>query len=60
MTAETPTRERGEPRYVIFFRQGGSYTLKLPATDDIAAYAENNLGTLRVEDLNGHVLWRPK
>ena len=53
---------------LVFFREGFFYPMNIPSMPDgmpdksikkIARdNAECNPGTLRVEDLNGHVLWR--
>ena len=53
-------RQRGPTRVVIFFREGTFYPLELPVTDDLAAHAEANPGTLRIEDHEGNILWRPQ
>lgn len=63
MTSPTPTPPdlaRGEPRLVIFFREGMFYPIELPITDDLNAHAEANPGTLRIEDAAGNILWRRK
>jgi hypothetical protein len=52
--------ERGDMRLVVFFRKEGFYPLELPITDDLAKHAECNPGTLRIEDLDGNILWRPQ
>lgn len=52
--------KRGKMRIVMFFRANGFYPLELPITDDLAAHAEQNPGTLRIEDIDGNVLWRPQ
>lgn len=52
--------ERGPLRLVIFFREEGFYGLILPDTDDLAAHAEANPGTLHIEDADGNLLWRPQ
>ncbi len=48
-------------RTVIFFREGHFYPIDLPDGQDgpehIADHAELNPGTLRVEGLDGEVLW---
>lgn len=50
---------RGPTRLVIFFRKDCWYPLELPVSDDLAEHAEWNPGTLRIEDIDGNVLWRP-
>ncbi len=46
---------------VIFFREDGFYPIQLsglkPSGIEAAEHAELNPGTLRVEDLQGAVLW---
>ncbi|MDR6789541.1 hypothetical protein J2Y58_002914 [Sphingomonas sp. BE138] len=46
---------------VIFFREEGFYPIQLsglkPTAVEAAEHAELNPGTLRVEDLQGAVLW---
>jgi hypothetical protein len=66
----TSLRPRSRDDIVIFFREGGWYPIQLqpvetlpPGVDraaDIAHHAELNPGTLRVEDLEGNILWRPQ
>jgi len=52
--------DRGQTRLVLFFRAEGWYPLELPITDDLSAHAEHNPGTLRIEDIDGNILWRPQ
>lgn len=47
----------GPTRTVVFFREEGWYPLDLPEWDDLAEHARRNPGTLRIEDLDGNVLW---
>ena len=49
--------ERVETKVVIFRRAEGWYPLELPITDNLAAHAEHNPGTLRIEDIDGNTLW---
>lgn len=42
----------------IFFREGGWYSLDLPEDTDWAKHAELNPGTLKIENLDGDILWR--
>ena len=52
---------RGSTRVVTFHREGMFYPLELPISDDLAAHAEANPGTLRICDgLTGKVLWSPR
>lgn len=52
--------ERGPMREVIFEREEGFfYFLELPVSDDLAAHAKCNPGTVRVTDIFGNVLWPP-
>lgn len=44
-------------RTVLFIRDEMFYPLQLGIYDNIAAHAENNPGTRRVEDMAGNVLW---
>ncbi|WP_257556476.1 hypothetical protein [Sphingobium sp. CFD-2] len=50
-----PPRHTWVPR--IFFREDCFYIIDLPPNDDLNAHAECNPGTLRIEDVNGNVLW---
>ncbi len=45
----------GVPR--MFVRDGFFYVINLPACDDLSSHAELNPGTVRIEDVNGNVLW---
>lgn len=58
MKRELP--DRGPTRVVIFRRAEGWYPLDLPITDDLSAHAERNPGTIRIEDIEGNILWRPQ
>lgn len=46
---------------VIFFREGMFYPVRLsgtkPVADEVADHAALNPGTLRVEDMDGNILW---
>lgn len=42
----------------IFFREEGWYPVELRDDDDARRNAEHNLGTLRVENVAGDVIWR--
>jgi hypothetical protein len=42
----------------IFFRKEGFYPLELKDDEDAKKNAEFNAGTLRVETINGDVVWR--
>jgi hypothetical protein len=48
---------------VLFFREGGFYPIELSGVKDakqeVADHVALNPGTLRVEDLQGNVLWEP-
>lgn len=41
----------------VFFREGHFYAISLPVDDDLNKHAELNPGTLRIEDIDGNVLW---
>lgn len=41
----------------IFFRDGSFYPINMKDDDDARRNAECNPGTLRVEDINGRVVW---
>ena len=41
----------------VFIREDSFYMINLPETDDLNKHAEMNPGTLRVEDLEGNILW---
>ena len=41
----------------IFFREGFFYPIELPEDDNLNHHTEMNPGTLRVEDVNGNILW---
>ena len=56
-TERNDMNEQPKKRIVIFFREAGFYPLELPRSDDIGAHAKANPGTLRVEDVDGNVLW---
>lgn len=60
MTADSKDPDRGPLRLVILHREEGFYPLQLPETDDLNAHAEANPGTLFIEDVQGHILWRPQ
>lgn len=47
-------------RLVIFHRDMGWYPIELPDSDDLAAHAHHNPGTLKISDaLTGETLWSP-
>ncbi len=52
----------GPDEVLIFFREGGWYPIQgvvgRAMTLQAMEHAERNPGTLRVEDINGTVLWR--
>jgi hypothetical protein len=50
-----PPQSEWVPR--TFVRDGLSYTINLPADDDLNLHAELNPGTVRIEDAHGNVLW---
>lgn len=57
------TRELGGPRDImIFFREGCFYSVQgvkdIPLIRQAADHAELNPGTLKIEDIDGVVLWR--
>lgn len=41
----------------IFFREAGWYPLELKDDLDAQQNAETNPGTLKVEDINGRIVW---
>lgn len=47
-------------RMVIFHRAEGWYPIMVRENEDLAAHAELNPGTLRIEDTEGNILWRPQ
>lgn len=47
-------------RTVIFFREGFFYPVMVRPDEDLAKHVELNPGTLRIEDTDGNVLWRPQ
>lgn len=51
MTTDTLTRT------VIFFREGMFYPIMVREKEDLAEHARLNPGTLRIEDVDGNVLW---
>lgn len=62
MTGETyatgktyPPESEWVPR--VFVREGTFYVIALAADDDLNLHAELNPGTLRIEDIEGNVLW---
>lgn len=58
--ASSEVREEEPTRPVIFFREGFFYPLMVYEDEDLSVHAELNPGTLRIEDLDGNVLWRPQ
>jgi hypothetical protein len=47
-------------RTVIFFRREGWYPVEVSEDEDLGKHVELNPGTLRIEDIEGRVLWRPQ
>lgn len=45
-------------RPYVFFRKEGFYPLELRDDEEAKRNAEWNPGTVRVEDINGKVVWR--
>ncbi len=41
----------------VFIRDGHFYAISLPVDDDLNRHAELNPGTLRIENIDGDVLW---
>ena len=41
----------------IFIREEVFYAIEIPENQDLNKHAECNPGTLRIEDLEGNVLW---
>ena len=50
-----PPQHEWVPR--VFVRDAGFYVIPLPDDDDLSRHAELNPGTLRIEDIDGNVLW---
>lgn len=52
------------PSVAIFFREEGFYPVIFmghkPPREEAAEQASLNPGTLRVEDLDGNILWQPE
>jgi len=52
----------GKDELMIFFRYGHFYPIQgvigIPLTKQAEDHAKINLGTLKVEDINGVVLWK--
>ena len=44
-------------KYYIFTREDGFYTLQLKNDEDVIANARCNHGTIKVEDLDGALIW---
>jgi hypothetical protein len=44
----------------VFFREGMFYPITLRNDEDARRNAECNPGTLRVEDIDGNIVWRPQ
>lgn len=57
-------RRTDEPtRPTVFIREGTFYVINTYEDEgftELAEHARLNPGTLRIEDLNGNVLWRPQ
>ena len=51
--------DRGPTHTVVFVRDDMFYPLEIPISDDLAAHAECNPGTLMILDDNGTIIWRP-
>ena len=47
-------------KVVIFFRKEGFYPIEVREDEDLSKHAELNPGTLRIEDIDGNILWRPQ
>lgn len=47
-------------RVVVFIRAEGFYPITVRADESLARHAELNPGTLRIDDIDGNVLWRPQ
>lgn len=43
----------------LFFREGHFYPVEIPR-DQVLANVELNPGTLKVEDIEGNIVWRPQ
>lgn len=43
----------------LFFREGHFYPVDIPR-DQVLANVELNPGTLKVEDIQGNIVWRPQ
>lgn len=43
---------------VVFFRTEGWYSILVYEDEDLSRHVELNPGTLRIEDMDGNVLWR--
>lgn len=43
----------------LFFRKGMFYPVEIPR-DQVIANVELNPGTLKVEDIEGNIVWRPQ
>ena len=41
----------------VFVRRKGRYPVSMPVTEDLRSHASSNSGTLRIEDMEGNVLW---
>ena len=44
-------------KYYIFTREEGFYTLQLKNDQDAIVNARHNPGTIKVEDLDGNLIW---
>lgn len=62
MTAKPRTDAPTRP--TVFFREGGTFyvinTYEDEGFHELAEHARLNPGTLRIEDIEGNVLWRPQ
>lgn len=43
----------------LFFREGGFYPVECRNDDDARNQAERNPGTVRVENVDGKIIWQP-
>jgi ABC-type polysaccharide/polyol phosphate export permease len=43
----------------LFFREGMFYPVEIPR-EQVLANVELNPGTLKVEDIQGNIVWRPQ
>lgn len=55
-----PVQQHERKTPYVFFRKDMFYPLEMKDDADARANAEFNLGTTRVEDMHGRVVWRPQ